>query len=695
MGDFSVSSGGAFERRDRDGFKRHGEQEGFSPDDSLAPEPARLDQGELQEILGILGKGTPFELRHKETFYKAVEAGLIEHYDEDTLFQKVEGIDAEIAYCSDELRHLSERSSDRPGKPAAESLQALEKRAHEAMEQYAKLDQEYNALIRASEDPLKKLGRFIRSLFGRFSKPAAPEEQNKEIETANDRRIEALHASREAQQAVVEHQIRKQEEQVERERAGSRRDELTRSKAQAEGELKALSELRPGLFGYSKITPTGRLASVRLDAPGTDLTKPAEDLFERHLSYRSKVIQQADTADVYRSRLVDTYSYPLKGAELIAWYLVNRRSESGDILDSFHKSHQTVSRFVQPSYTQLLLSLQIQSADCPPFDALNKLSKMSRNLPNFERAERYIVAHSKERIEGDQEPQKQERLMKFVDLLTGPLGEQLSGFERYMIAARLGSFPGESVLIAERFGFTQRALTEMGIAPSYRSALAALTLMQSEARGEARMEPFKRAYQALRTQDEKLAEDWMLECAFLSVLPGDTLDFLDCMHIARHELNGRGYSPDYATVLALPAALPAVRLVWEKQVEREALGIAQRVNELDEQLSVREFNDRRENIRRARLEEEILVNISSLHKLYDGINGTDLSALWRSMAEAATAKSTIEIDEMRANLDKATEAARAHAAASGGHADKLDELLAAEEDLLREIREAELGRETN
>ncbi len=98
------------------------------------------------------------------------------------------------------------------------------------------------------------------------------------------------------------------------------------------------------------------------------------------------------------------------------------------------------------------------------------------------------------------------------------------------------------------------------------------------------------------------------------------------------------------------------------------------------------------------LEEELLASITSLHELYARTEDVNLTEFWQQMAEAAEVRTTIEIDAAQTKAAKAERKARAQIEQGGepaGNSEVLDDLLAAEEDLLREIREAELGREHN
>lgn len=661
------------------------------------------DQSALLRVLEDVARGEPTLLSDREILGKAIEHGYVERLDEEEVLTAYSALQDEIFDCGESLKRIASLEKEcEESVPEANSMpeanQETLPNTESIAQDYAEKDRAYQELVRESRDPVARFFRVCTKYLRQVPVVSSlvPKVTFEErLQLAQEARIETLRVSQEAQRRLLEGKIQKKELDANRDRLVQERREVEARLDAAQRQLEGLKDLKENLAGWCRIKPSGEFARLCLKQPNVDLNRPADDLFKRISDFQHGIRNQIDDAGAFRKKLIEQLSWPEAGAELVSWYLVNRDGRVDGVIESFRRTHETVCRFVAPSYTQLLLTLQVLAHEKPAFEALSAISRMSHNLPNFETAERYLVADLKQDVRGDAEADKQQKLMEFVDLLTGPLGEHLSGFERYLVAAKLGTYKESFEEVADKYVYSFKAMLERGYEASYKTSLTAALLIQSPQRGEKRFEPFDQVCTFLDQVEPELSKRLALESAFFSLLPGDPLFYAQCLALARLQLMNKDYPEGHATALALPAALDAIKALWKHELEHEAITLADKVSEIDEQLTMEEYQDAREEIRRVRLEEELLASLTALHDLYSEVEDLNLGTMWRKMAESASAQTTIEIDKARAELAAAKKKAKAEQTANPTLTDAeiLDQLLEAEEELLRQIREAELGRE--
>lgn len=652
----------------------------------------------LRDVLEAVDEERPPRPTQGLVFRLCLEAGVI--VDNGDVVERRAAAEAELHDAGSELEELRRRRDESNARPEI-AVVALKQRVEETGRELETREKEFQQCVRDLRNPLVAAGRMARRvaswvpIVNLWVQP--PGRLPDLVAEAGKPRREAMRANLTAQLGLVEAEIRIEQRNAEREDLDKDIARLETQRDAAETELHELGgegATRTKLFD---LTPRGRVMRIRLakshNGPAQDDEGGAVTLLERASEAKRASAGRIAEAGAVRKALEGEHGYHPLAAELVSWFMVNAGASSPKALETFRAAHETVGRVVEPSYTQLLLTLRLQATGDVTFAALERLSNLSNDLPNFSAAERLLVALDKGRIEGAHDGERQERLMRFVDLLTGPIGEHLSGLERYQLAARLGAQSGDSVLVAERFAVTFKALRDAGLPATYRTSLAALTLTHSTSRGDARMRPFTAAQEAIREVDASLVEPWLLESAVVALLPGPAEPYVDTLLTSREALIERGCTPEQATALALPASLVPLTAAWNEHIREEAFQIGQRVSELDDELLVPQFRDHREQIRRARLEEEILGNLQALQRLYSGIGGLELNEIWRTVAEAAAARDVVERDALHAERRKAVKAGEGEVPAARSAAERLTRLLEREDALRSRLRELTVDEE--
>lgn len=669
-----------------------------------------VSQEDLREVMSAVLNEQPFSTQAIPAFRLALQEGLVEYMsaeehlgasdffgrEEKRLLQEMEVLKEERA-AADTKNKTQEEGQDREG---------VQQKVEQLSEEGARLDSESRALKRKLDSPAHRFWSRVHGWLSRIPviQDLVQEAPNAEeqIESTNDARLEILSSLRGAHSHLMRYELTVQMSSAEARK--QRRDfcHCGQELAEVQSKLKELIEFRPSCFGLLRLTQSAKLMLHFLGQHEHEGGNSAEELFAKQRKVEETIQLQLARASRIQERLEMQWAYPEKGAELISWQLVAHPGEVENLVDDFHRRSQILARTLEPSYAQLLLTLQLAPEAGSGSDLLRKLAKLAANLPNFPEAERYLIACAKERIQGEDEEQKQLRLHAFVDLLTGPIGEHLDGFERHLIAAQLGAFEGDPVIIAERYTSTFQSLKELGVKPSFRASLAIVTLMHSERTGLQRLDPFIKVLELEHSLGFEMTEHAVLDAAFISLLPGDVVRYLQVLIAARDELKRHGFESEKAAALALPVSLQAIGEYWKDEIDSDAHRMALEVARLDRAChEERSAESRRsgsdaEELRKLRLQEQLLAQLCRLHELYERSDDVQLVRMWDQVAQAdgANLAKQIESDKTKEKTDS-NDAIPENDSAVGEEirTARVDALIAAEEELLRRMREIRHGAE--
>lgn len=663
------------------------------------------NQSELRELLTRLSAAEELSYELVPALRIALVENLIELRAKEDLDPEVDALRREQAGL---IQEIEESSDPDDLKTKAETLRKWRISPSEmgsislAMADASKAETEHEVLRHRLEFPLRgvwqKFNRWASSLplIGKYFE--YPDSDLSELETAATRHVQSLEKLHQAQTRLIRHEEATQERARVRVKQTNSVTELTEKLAQVNAKIEDLSQFRPSCIGAVRLSPSARVLALTLQAVSDAQSRPIRELLDEEFSLRSEVRGQIERVSQISESLITEWHYPPAGAELISWQLVHRSGAVEKLTEQFHRRNLALARTLEPSYAQLLLTLKVMSEGRETAEVFKSLSKLGSLLPNFPEAERLLVAAAKEKIVAKSDKEKQERLFSFVNLLNSPIGERLDGFERHLIAANLGSLEGETSKIGESYAFTHSKLVSLGAKPNFRTALASVTLMRSGKLGDSKFEPLERVLDVYRQIGVPIDEQVILDASFISLLPGNPSQYMRPIVLAREELGRLGINGDKAKTLTLPVALSAINSIWKSEVDREAISVAKQVGRLDGELATKVFSDEAEEVRKLRLEEQLLIQLSRLSDLYAEADQFSVHAIFSEFAAVSSAKAAREIAKASAKpaeVEAENDVAEEHEPEKDvrPETERIDALIDAEEEILRKIRDLRFSSE--
>jgi hypothetical protein len=647
----------------------------------------------LPKFLQSIALGQPLEANIREDYYQAAQLGLIRHLSHSQATDLVRQLVAEgkeLTTKGEQLRSLVH--SLRHQEELAETI--VTDTAQKAYDRFCESELKYQLLIRESRSLKRQVSEYFNDLLIKYPRlqvviGPAQEPFGSQITTAMEGRLRDHSVALELQGRAIQSEVRLHELVQEIRSLSIEQEEVHLRLNKVEKTLATYQELQANCFGYAALTDLGktylRRSSTTLQIDPLELDQELAEFAKISDIIRARVSKAVEI----KSHLEDVYQYPPKGAEIASWYLLDRDGAVAPTVEHFHEANRTVLRYVRPSYSQLLLSLEIQSMGDEVFSQLTRIISLSNSLPNFDPSQRYLVARELEQVEGDHQT-KQDRLHAFTEKLTSPLGEHLSSFEKFEIAAKLAQIQGNPTVVYQRFENIYNQIRAERPIDIFKCMLASVLLTKVYENNQEIVAQFKKSLSLADSFYGKGANNLILECAFIAMFPGEPENYFLCLDMAREQLEEAGFSKEEALARALPASVLGLRAMWKSRVNQEAISIAHKVAAIDQQLENSEFEGLKEEIRRTRLEEELLISIERIHALYGELNSFNLGAIWKDMARAATGKDVLatDLENEKKYLIQGENSKRTLTTE-----ERLSELLEAEENLQREQREAELGSE--